>query len=66
MIAWGMEQSIFNPRLTRDMLLRVRKQLDLKVALNVNRQALASGISLMTMTGSFLVNNVFPNIFQFQ
>jgi len=28
MVAWGMEQSIFNPRLTRDMLFRVRKELD--------------------------------------
>ena len=44
MVAWGMEQSIFNPRLTRDMLLRVRKELDLIVTLTVNRRALASGI----------------------
>jgi len=44
MVAWGMEQSIFNPRLTRDMLLRVRKEPYLKVTLIVNGQALGSGI----------------------
>lgn len=43
-VAWGMEKSIFNPRLTRDMLLRVRKELDLIVTSDINRQALASGI----------------------
>jgi len=42
MVAWGMEQSIFNPRLTRDMLFRVRRSLILIVILDVNGQVLAS------------------------
>ena len=65
LVAWGMEQSIFNPRLTRDMLLRVRKELDLIVTLNVNRRALARAF-FMEMTGPILVNNLFPNIYQSQ